>query len=126
MCIRDRSPDGRYIAATNQAGTQILLLNVDTRQWTPLASGDGVGAPFWSHDSRYVYGQEALAADQPIFRVAIGGAKKERKERTVGLKQIPQSNSIGYALAGLGPDDTPIASVIYSNSDIYALEVDLP
>jgi Tol biopolymer transport system component/DNA-binding winged helix-turn-helix (wHTH) protein len=120
------SPDGRYIAATNQAGTQILLLNVDTRQWTPLASGDGVGAPFWSHDSRYVYGQEALAADQPIFRVAIGGAKKERKERTVGLKQIPQSNSIGYLLAGLGPDDAPVATVIYTNSDIYALGVDLP
>src|ERR1035437_10186407 len=26
------SPDGRYIAATNQAGTQLLLLNLDSRQ----------------------------------------------------------------------------------------------
>jgi Tol biopolymer transport system component/DNA-binding winged helix-turn-helix (wHTH) protein len=120
------SPDGRYIAATNQAGTQLLLLNLDTRQWTPLASGDGLGPPFWSRDGKYIYCQEALAPEQPMFRVAIGGANKEKKERTVSSKQIPQSNSIGYALAGLSPDDAPIATVIYTNSDIYALEVDLP
>ena len=120
------SPDGRYIAATNQAGTQLLLLNLDTRQWTPLASGDGLGAPFWSRDSRYVYCQEALAPDQPIFRVAAGSTRKERQERMLSSKQIPQSNSIGYLLAGLGPDDTPIATVIYANSDIYALDVELP
>ena len=117
------SPDGRYIAATNQAGTQILLLNLDTRQWTPLASGDGLGAPFWSRDGKYVYCQETLAQEQPIFRAVTGST---RKERMMTSKQIPQSNSIGYALAGLGPDDTPIATVIYTNSDIYALEVDLP
>jgi DNA-binding winged helix-turn-helix (wHTH) protein/Tol biopolymer transport system component len=117
------SPDGRYIAATNQAGTQILLLNSDTRQWTPLAAGDGLGAPFWSRDGKYVYCQDTLAPDQPIFRVALRGG---RKERLIGAKQIPQSNSIGYTLAGLGPDDTPIATVIYGNSDIYALDVDLP
>ena len=117
------SPDGRYIAATNQAGTQILLLHLDTRQWTPLASGDGLGAPFWSRDGKYVYYQETLAPEQPIFRAATGSA---RKERVTTSKQIPQSNSIGYALAGLAPDDAPIATVIYANSDIYALEVDLP
>ena len=103
-----------------------MLLNLDTRQWTPLASGDGLSAPFWSRDSRYVYSQETLAPEQPIFRVAIGGAKKEKKERTVGSKQIPQSNFVGYVLAGLAPDDAPIATVIHTNSDIYALGVDLP
>ncbi|HUE23033.1 MAG TPA: winged helix-turn-helix domain-containing protein [Bryobacteraceae bacterium] len=120
------SPDGRYIAATNQAGTQVLLLNLDTRQWAPLVSGDGLGSPFWSKDSRYVYGQDALAPDQPIFRVAVGAAKKDKKENIVSAKQIPQSNFISYVLAGLGPDDAPIATVIYANSDIYALGVDLP
>ena len=117
------SPDGRHIAATNQAGTRILLLNLDTRQWTPLASGDGLGAPFWSRDGKYVYYQETLAPEQPIFRAATSGA---RKERMMSAKQIPQSNWIGYVLAGLAPDDAPIASVIYTNSDVYALEVDLP
>jgi Tol biopolymer transport system component/DNA-binding winged helix-turn-helix (wHTH) protein len=121
------SPDGRSIAATNRAGTQILLLNLATRQWTPLESGDGLGAPFWSRDSKYVYYQEALAPEQPIFR----WGRRSRlpggdKERMMSSKQIPQSNSIGYLLAGLAPDDAPIATVIYTNSDIYALEVELP
>lgn len=123
------SPDGRYIAATNQSGTQILLLNLETRQWTPLVSGEGLGAPFWSRDGRYIYCQDALAPEQPVFRVAASGAKREKtekKERVISSKQIPQSNFIGYALAGLGPDDAPIAAVIHTNSDIYALGVDLP
>ncbi len=120
------SPDGRAIAATDWAGNRILLLNPATHQWTPLASGDGLGAPFWSKDSKYVYFQEKLAPDQPVFRVAVGRAGKERPERMLSAKQIPQSNSVGYALAGLAPDDAPIAMVIYTNSDIYALEVELP
>ena len=120
------SPDGHYIAATNEAQTQILLWHPDANRWMPLASGDGLSAPFWSRDNKYVYYQETLAPEQPIFRVAIDGVRKQKKERMMGSKQIPQSNSVGYALAGLGPDDAPIAAVIYSNSDIFALEVDLP
>jgi Tol biopolymer transport system component/DNA-binding winged helix-turn-helix (wHTH) protein len=120
------SPDGRYIAAANRTGTQMTLLNLDTRQWTPLAAGEGLGGPFWSRDSKYVYYQETLAPEQPIFRIAISGAIKEKPERMTSSKQIPQSNSTGYLLAGLGPGDAPIATVIYSNSDIYALNVELP
>jgi DNA-binding winged helix-turn-helix (wHTH) protein/Tol biopolymer transport system component len=121
------SPDGQYIAATNSAGTRILLLNLETRQWTPLASGEGLGTPFWSRDGKYVYYQETLAPEQPIFRWSrrsrLPGGEKERLMST---KQIPQSNSIGYLLAGLDPADAPIVTVIYTNSDIYALEVELP
>ncbi|MGD0364128.1 MAG: winged helix-turn-helix domain-containing protein [Bryobacteraceae bacterium] len=120
------SPDGRAIAATDWAGNRILLLNPATHQWTPLASGNGLGAPFWSKNSKYVYFQENLAPDQPVFRMAMSGAGKGRPERMLSAKQIPQSNSVGYALAGLAPDDAPIAMVIYTNSDIYALEVELP
>ncbi len=120
------SPDGRYIAATEKAGSRILVMSLDTRQWTPLASGDGLGAPFWSKDCKFVYYQDTLAPDQPIFRQAISDAKKGKPERILSARQIPQSNSIGYLLAGLAPDDAPIATVIYSNSDVYALDVELP
>jgi Tol biopolymer transport system component len=121
------SPDGRSIAATNRAATQILLLNLDTRHWTSLASGNGLGAPFWSRDGKYVYYQETLAPGQPIFR----WSRRPRlpageTERMMSSKQIPQSNYIGYLLAGIAPDDAPIATVIYTNSDIYALDVELP
>jgi WD40 repeat protein len=121
------SPDGRSIAATNRAGNRIMLLDLETRQWTPVASGDGLGGPFWSRDSKHLYYQETLAPEQPIFRWGKRlGLPKGERERTMGAKQVPQSNSVGYLLAGLGPDDAPIATVISTNSDIYALEVELP
>jgi len=122
------SYDGRYVAAVNRAQNQILVMSFDmslkSRQWTPLVSGEGLGSPFWSADSKYIYYQETLARDQPIYRVAIASGKKP--ERMTSFQQIPQSNSVGYSLAGLAPDDAPIATVLSTNSDIYALEVELP
>jgi hypothetical protein len=44
----------------------------------------------------------------------------------VSSRQLLQSNVTGYVLAGLGPSDEPIASVIRSNSDLYALDLELP
>jgi len=118
------SPDARYIAATNRARTQIFLFDFRTRQWTPLAAGVGLGVPLWSRDSRYLYYQEVLGdAEQPVFRVSIA---TRARERLMSSQQIPQSNAVGYLLVGLGPGDAPIASVIHANTDIYALELELP
>jgi Tol biopolymer transport system component len=117
------SPNPRYIAATNSAGLQILLFDFRTRQWTPLATGVGLGPPFWSRDGKYVYYQEAYAAEQTVFRVRIGD---RGIERVLSSRQLLQSNVTGYVLCGLAPRDAPIGSVIRSNSDIYALDVDLP
>ncbi len=117
------SPDEQILAATNKAGTQVLLLRAGTNQWTPLASGEGVGATFWSKDARFVYYQETRSPGQPVVRIAIATGKSER---LASSRQITQSNSVGYLLAGLAPGDAPMASVLYSNSDIYALEVELP
>jgi hypothetical protein len=101
-----------------------MLFDFRTRRWTPLATGVGLGPPFWSRDGRYVYYQDAYAgADQPVFRVRIGN---RRIERIASSRQLLQSNVTGYVLAGLAPGDAPVASVIRSNSDLYALDLDLP
>lgn len=118
------SPDRRYLAATNVAGVQIQLFDFRTGQWTVLATGNGLGVPIWSADARYVYYQEVLGGpEQPIFRVEIHTRKIEK---TMGSSQIPQSNVTGYLMTGMGPGDQPIASVLRSNSDIYALDLELP
>jgi Tol biopolymer transport system component/DNA-binding winged helix-turn-helix (wHTH) protein len=120
----DWSPDGRYIAATNRQGTEILMFDFEKRQWSPLANGEGLGMPFWSHDSKYVFYQQVLGSvEQPIFRVPIGSRKKEQ---LMSSKQIQQSSAAGYQLVGLAHGDAPVVTVIYDNSDIYALEVELP
>ena len=118
------SPDPRYIAATNQEGSQIRLFDFHTRQWGLLATGAGLSPPFWSHDGKYVQYQDVYGgAEQPIYRVRIAD---RRVERLVSSRQILQSNVSGYLIGGLAPDDGPITSVERSNSDLYAMDVDLP
>ena len=117
------SPDPRYIAAIS-AGTKIVLFDFRTRHWTPLVTGVGLSPLQWSHDAKDIYYQDALAgAEQPIFRVRIG-------DRKVGppltSRQIPQSNLTAYGFCGLDPNGAPIVTALRSNSDIYALDVDLP
>ena len=116
------SPDSRHVVATN--GTRFLLYDFATRKWEELTSGVGLGLPFWSRDGKFVYYQELFGEpDQPIYRVHIGTHKRER---LMSLKQIPQSNVNRYGLAGLAANDVPVASVVRTNSDIYALELELP
>jgi Tol biopolymer transport system component len=118
------SPDPRYIAATHSTGSQIRLFDFRTRQWTTLARGLGIGPPFWSRDGKCIYFQDTYAGpEQPVFRVRVADRKIER---VVSSRQLLQSNVTGYVLAGLGPSDEPIASVIRSNSDLYALDLELP
>jgi len=120
------SPSARYIAATNRTRTEILLVDLQSRHWEPLAAGQGLGQPFWSHDSKFVYYQQVLGdPEQPIFRVPVNGTRRT-PERMMSARQVPQSNAAGFLLVGLTADDAPMAAVIHPNSDIYALEVELP
>jgi len=118
------SPDGHYIAAVNSAFSQIMLFDLRSRQWTELVRGPGVNSPHWSRDGTYLYYQDHLQGpDQPIFRVRIADRKLER---VAGLRQLLQANVTDYRLCALAPGDVPVATVGHSNSDIYALDLDLP
>jgi Tol biopolymer transport system component len=115
------SPDGQHIAMTD--GSQIDVLDARSRQLTHVASAKGIGRPLWSHNGRYVYYQDLAEAELPIFRAAIEGG---RVERLMSLRQIPQSDLSAYILVSLAPDDTPIASILRTNSEVYALDLELP
>jgi Tol biopolymer transport system component len=117
------SPNPRYIAGTTFATSQIMLFDFRTRQWTQLAGGKTLGPPQWSRDGKYLYYQDLAIPRQPIFRVQISNREVDR---ITDSSLIPQSNVTGYALAGLAPGDEPIAAVVRSNSDLYALDMDLP
>jgi Tol biopolymer transport system component len=115
------SPDGRHIAAAN--GFEIQIFDVLSRRWTPLITASGVGPPLWSTSGKHVYYQNQFEAEQPIYRAPIDGG---RIERAASSRQVQQSDLTGFVLAGVAPDDGPIASVVRMNLDIYALELDLP
>ena len=118
------SPDGQYVAALRESGTQVVLFDMHSHEWTPLADRANYGIPFWTRDGRFFYFQEVLGdTDQPIFRVNVA---TRAVERMMSSQQIPQSGFSGYMLTGLTPGDAPIATVLRRNGDLFALEVDLP
>jgi hypothetical protein len=60
--------------------------------------------------------------EQPIFRVRISDRKVEQ---ITTARQILRSDVLRYAMAGITPDNSPLASLTHRSSDVYALELDL-
>lgn len=119
------SPDGRYAAASDKKDQKLMLFDFARGQWSELADGLPYGWGIrWSADSSYVYYQHIYdGEEQPIFRVRI----RDRKvEQITTSRQIPRADVLSYTLTGLTPDNSPLASLVHTNSDLYALELDLP
>jgi DNA-binding winged helix-turn-helix (wHTH) protein/Tol biopolymer transport system component len=118
------SPDGRYVAASDRKTKKLKFFDVATQHWSELADGLPFGWGIrWSSDSKYVFYQHDWAPGQPIFRVRIGDRKIEQ---VTNSSEILRADVLSYTLTGLSPDNSPVASIIRTNSDVFALEVDLP
>jgi Tol biopolymer transport system component/DNA-binding winged helix-turn-helix (wHTH) protein len=119
------SPDGKYAAAANKANEKLMLYDFSKHQWSELADGSPYGWGIrWSKDSKYVYFQLLYAGEeQPIFRVHLADKKVEQ---ITSARQILSADVMSYAMTGLTPDNSPLASLSRRSSDIYALELDLP
>jgi len=119
------SPDGKYAAASDQAGRRLMIFDFAQQRWSQLAQGVPYGWGLrWSSDSRYVYYQHIdEGEEQPLFRVSVGDRKVER---ITSARQILRSDILSYSMTGLTPDNSPLVSLVRRNSDVYALELDLP
>jgi serine/threonine protein kinase/Tol biopolymer transport system component len=116
------SPDGRYILAATSSG--LTLFNLRSHRWRRLTGQVPFDNPFWSRDSKYVYGQELFGhAEQPILRVRVSDGAIERVT-SPDLALPPDVASCAFA--GLTPDGSPMAVLLRRNSDIYSLDLDLP
>ncbi len=113
------SPDGRYIAAMPLDQRALLLFDRTTGRWTTLTV-QGVGDPTWSHDGRFIYFQDFLAAGKPIYRIAVSGGKPEQVATIDNLLPIAATD---YRLIGLAPDDLPMVTARTPAVNLY--EVDL-
>lgn len=119
------SPDGKYAAASDQAHHQLMLFDFAQQRWSVLAGGSPYGWGIrWSSDSRYVYYQHTdQGEEQPIFRVRISD---HQIERITSARQILRVDVLGYSMTGLTPDNSPLATLVRKNSDVYVLDLDLP
>lgn len=119
------SPDGKFVAAADRKDRKLMLFDFARQQWLELADGTPYGWGMrWSSDGRYVYYQHIYAGEeQPIFRVRVSDHKVEQVASSL---QILRADVLSYSMTGLTPDGSPLASLIHRNSDIFALELDLP
>ena len=119
------SPDGKYLAISDQKNMKLMLLDWDRQEWSILADGLPYGWGIrWAADGRYVYYQHLYEGEeQPIYRVRVSDRKVEQ---ITSARQILRADVLGYSMTGLTPDDSPLASLIRRNSDVYALELELP
>jgi hypothetical protein len=114
------SPDGRYIAAFSQAGTELLLFDSKINKWSSLAKGAGFGYNLWSHDGKFVYMRGNHARSPAIVRVRIPDG---RIEEVVSLKDLPQVVDIFAGWIGLTPEGDPLVIRDRGVQEIYALDI---
>jgi Tol biopolymer transport system component/DNA-binding winged helix-turn-helix (wHTH) protein len=119
------SHDGKYSTATDEANNRLMLYDFERQKWSVLADGAAYGwGVRWSSDSRYVYYQHSQQGEeQPIFRVRVSDRKVEQ---ITSARQILRADVLGYSMTGLTPDNSPVASLLRRDSDIYVLEIELP
>jgi serine/threonine protein kinase/Tol biopolymer transport system component len=115
------SPDGRYVAALSADSKKLMLYDLATRKWSPLAEAT-FAYNNWSHDSRHVYLEDYTRGDD-IVRVSVHGGPLQVVE---SVKDVPRGSDPWASWLGLGPDDAPLLMRDQSTQEIYALELQLP
>lgn len=116
------SPDGKYLIALglDYPAKKLMLYSFQSGKWEALASG-AFDWPSWSHDSRYVYVQEANS----LVRIAIASRKKEQVASLRGLHIAAYYfDRIGWGWFGLTPDDRPITLRDTGIEEIYAFDLE--
>jgi len=119
------SPDGRFIATSSDNDRQLMLLDLRSQKWTKLAQGTALrGGPFaWSRDSKYVYCQDILAPNEPLYRIRVSDREKEL---LTSFESFLRGGVQKAAIVSVAPDGSPIVVLDRNQADIYSLDLDLP
>lgn len=117
------SPDGRRIAATNASNDTVMIYDLAKREWTKAGSGTYLSALAWSRDGRYLYYQDVLEKDEPLYRIRLPDF---RRETIFNFHEILSGNVFRCAFVGLDPNGSPIVNLSLSDSDVYAIDLYLP
>jgi eukaryotic-like serine/threonine-protein kinase len=110
------SPDGHYICAFSLDSKTLLLFDVHSQKWTPLAGGS-LSWLNWSHDGKYVYVLDSRGKNA-VVRIRIADQKLEQ---VADLKDLNPTGRYGAALA-LTPSDEPLLLRDTGTQDIYSVD----
>jgi Tol biopolymer transport system component len=116
------SPDGRYIVAATRHQQKLKLYETTNQKWTQLVVQD-IGFPQWSADSKYVYFDNGIGAEQAIYRVRIADKKVERVADLRNFNRVVQA---WVSWMGLTPDGFPLLMRETGSQELYALDLESP
>jgi DNA-binding winged helix-turn-helix (wHTH) protein/Tol biopolymer transport system component len=111
------SPDGEWIVGLWFDSTSLKLFDVRSQTWSTLQTGEVLGWPAWSNDSRFVYFLETSAA---LMRIKVNGGPAEK---IFDLKDFHTIGLYSDWLA-LDPNDAPLMLRDAGSQDIYALTLE--
>ena len=119
------SPDGRFIAAQSSDSRQIMLFDVQKKQWSKWfkAEDGSVGYPAWAHDSQSLYFTTFLTSHPSLQRIRLGQTRSELAADFTGVQRYGQKWG---AWTGVTPDGSALFVRDVSTQEIYALDVALP
>jgi len=117
------SPDGNFIAALDESRQRLMIYDMHKETWREGASGGMLSAAYWVADGSAVYFQDALDADESVY-------KKEMVSGTVsrvtGFGDILRASASHCIFSGVGKDGSLYVMLERGLTDIYSLDLDLP
>jgi Tol biopolymer transport system component len=116
------SPDGRHIAALPADWQKLLILDLETGEWSEPATG-GAGFPAWSRDGAHLYFQRTEAGDEEvIYRLRL---RDGRTERVASRKGVPAAAFFGTWF-GLDPEDRLLLMRDETVAEVFAFDYAFP
>ena len=113
------SPDGRYVAAMPLDMRKLLLFDFAAQRWTALITNHCVDGPLWSRDTAYIYFN---GCNNTVMRVGRVSSKLEQVLDFTAA--VP--NALGCGLVNTIWDDAVLITCGVNDSELYALDLELP
>jgi len=117
------SPNGRYLGAESDDNDRIMLLDLRTSRWKEVRKGTAFGPLGWSRDSQYLYFQDLLEENQPIWRMNVD---RGSFERVTDFRVQLEGSVSRCGLEAIAPDGSPVIRMTSGDKNLYVLDVDLP
>ncbi|HEV2448020.1 MAG TPA: hypothetical protein VGS58_18950 [Candidatus Sulfopaludibacter sp.] len=96
------------------------LLDRTTAQWTVLTT-HSVGDPTWSHDGHFIYFQDFIEDDKPLYRIPVPSGNAQRIATIDNLRPFVATD---YRLIGLAPGDLPVVTARTPVVNLYRVDLD--
>ena len=115
------SPDGGRLAALSEDQKKVLIYDVRAGAWSERAEGILLTGLTWSGDGAFLFFQDLLEADQPVYRVGPPG---RAPERVADFRESLIGGAFRSGLVGLTPEGDLLVVLSRNHPDIYALDLE--